>query len=122
MSDWTVGEQIESSAEWVNSDGEVTTGTASVKYWLISGSDRLYLQSNLTTFTSSVESHTLSYNSEQKWFRYLTVPAAANGFVITEEMRHSDSNLPPIIFEHRVTTYDIDDAVEDDSDGAHVGG
>jgi hypothetical protein len=105
---WKVGTDADVTARFIDDEGEIITGTATVKITRRNPTVE-YLQSDLTTWGATPVSHAASYIAAVGWTLVLDVPLSADGFYVTAELTHSDPDVVPWIETNFVTQQDEDD-------------
>lgn len=92
----TTGEMERHSFAWFDSDGPITTGSAVVQAFITDAvtGDLLYLQSDLTTFSTSP--HTFATIHSGELFEFpLTTPLGIEERILTVEAEHD--SLDPVL-------------------------
>lgn len=103
-----VGDSEIIAFEWVKDGVSVVTGTADMQVRRNVAGTVEYLQSDETTFSSTVNAFSLTLTGTE-WRRTMTIPASAQGENLILNAVHSDSILPPQALTEYVTVNDLDD-------------
>lgn len=107
-----VGKQELHSFIWKNSEGVVTTGTATVLFYITDASGmRVYLQGDQTTFGPTPVAFNLT-RSGNRWEFLLSTPGTALNRILTAEATHSDTVLPIVAMNYYVTEATLEDVKE----------
>jgi hypothetical protein len=86
------GQAVELRTHFGPSGSPVTTGTATVRIYRWSNGRKEYLQSDLSTFSTTLVAHSMSVVSDY-WMFSFTLPTSAEGYRLEYEAIHSDTGL-----------------------------
>lgn len=105
---WVVGKLERVSRQWRIGGVPTSTGTATVRFEVLTSSGLRYLALDGSTLTATPTEHPMTYTAGVGWLKDITVPSTVDGYNVRAIATHSDSRFVPLSEEHYVTQTDVD--------------
>jgi hypothetical protein len=117
MSILKVGNTEPFEVKWLRNGEPVTSGSATIRFYTHDGNSIVFLQSDLSSLSSTPHDHALALSGGQ-WVLNLTIPSSMKDRHITAFATHSELALQPT-FQFNVAEASLDDirSAVDDMEG-----